>query len=278
MKTLCEVKNISLAFETSLYQDRSLRDWFVRYAWAPWRAITSDTGIHQILDDVSLNIREGDIVGLIGINGAGKTSLCRCISDYYRPQSGTIKTNGQVRAIFDVSMGIYPELSGRENAKVLVNFLYPSLREEHSSILEEALEFSELGDFLDAPFRIYSNGMQSRLCLSLISARPADILILDEVFEGADQFFREKISRRIEKLMRSSGATIFVSHHEEQIRRVCNRVVLISRSKKIFDGNVEEGLATYKRLALRDPEVLSAVPTIHSDQHIPPLPEPLVGS
>src|SRR5256885_10895379 len=101
------------------------------------------------------------------------------------PNSGKIQVMGQARAVFDTHVGIHPELTGRENAWLLAEFLYPEL-EDKQSIVDEALEFSELGKFVDLPFRLYSNGMQTRLCLSVVTARPSDLLILDEVFDGAD--------------------------------------------------------------------------------------------
>jgi ABC-type polysaccharide/polyol phosphate transport system ATPase subunit len=201
-----------------------------------------------VLQGISFNLKKGDRVGILGVNGTGKTSLCRCIAGIYSPTSGRILHGGVVRAVFDTAIGIFPDLSGRENAKIIAHLLYPDNASEHPEIIEEALEFSELGKFIDVPYRLYSNGMQARLCLSLVSSRPCDILILDEVFDGADVFFREKISVRILNMIEKSGSVLFVSHAADQVARACNRVLVLDRGKLIFDGPVSEGLIKYETL------------------------------
>ena len=141
-----------------------------------------------------------------------------------------------------------PELTGRENAQLLVEFIFPQIPDEHDDIIKEALEFSELGHFVDVPFKFYSNGMQARLCLSLISARPCELLMLDEVFDGADQFFRKKIAARIRNIIDQSGAVIFVSHSTDQIAEVCNRVLVLDKGRLLFDGSPQEAIKIYSAL------------------------------
>ena len=202
----------------------------------------------HILKSLQFEIRQGDRIGLLGVNGAGKSSLCRCIAGHYTPTQGNLTVNGRVRAVFDASLGVQPELTGRENARLLAHFLFPEVS-DLDALVEEALEFSELGKFIEFPYHIYSNGMQIRLCLSLISARPTDILILDEVFDGADAFWREKISRRVLEMIENCGAVIFVSHSADQITRVCNRLIVLHNGEIIHDGAVADGLERYRRLA-----------------------------
>src|SRR5262249_15637671 len=156
------------------------------------------------------------------------------------PTSGKVTVRGRTRAIFDTSVGIFPELTGRENARILVQFMYPDEYRQHDEIIEESLEFSELGKFVDMPFKMYSNGMQARLCLSLVSAVAPDLLILDEVFDGADKFFRAKISGRVVRLIEDSGAVIFVSHSMDQLAKVCTRVIYLRENKLFFDGDPKQ--------------------------------------
>lgn len=191
-----------------------------------------------LFQDLNLTVYEGDRLGLVGINGVGKTSLCRCIAGVYVAQKGLIKRYGNVRAIFDTAIGVQPELTGRENAHLMAEFLYPN-DSERLQLVQESLIFSELGDFLDTPVKFYSNGMHTRLCLSLISARPGDILILDEVYEGADQFFRQKIVDRVNHMIQHSGAVIFISHSFDQIKKTCNRVAILGRDGIVFSGSPE---------------------------------------
>jgi ABC-type polysaccharide/polyol phosphate transport system ATPase subunit len=150
-----------------------------------------------------------------------------------------------MRSVFSTSVGVQAELSGRENAHLLSEFMFPERRDKRQ-LVEEALEFSGLGHHVDSPFRLYSNGMQARLFLSLISAAPCDILILGEVFDGADHVFAEKISARMRDTIQRSGLVLFVSHSEEQVRRLCNRLLLIEAGRLVFDGGVEEGLRRYR--------------------------------
>jgi ABC-type polysaccharide/polyol phosphate transport system ATPase subunit len=111
--------------------------------------------------------------------------------------------------------------------------------------MDEAIEFSELGHFIDIPFRQYSKGMQARLMLSIISSQSSDIIILDEVLDGADYSFQQKLSHRMKKFINSSGASIFVSHSVEQIREVCDQVMVMEKGKIIFSGQREEGIQFY---------------------------------
>jgi ABC-type polysaccharide/polyol phosphate transport system ATPase subunit len=202
----------------------------------------------DILKNISLEIKQGEKVGLIGINGAGKTSLCRTISGMYGTKK-EINVTGQLRSIFDTASVIQPELSGRENAWIITNIIYAHMsKKERQEIVEDALSFSELNEFTNSPFKFYSKGMKVRLFLSIVSAKPCDLLILDEVFNGADIFFNEKISARIHNVINTSGAVIFISHSEEILREVCNRAVVLGNQKILFDGSVEDAITTYHKL------------------------------
>lgn len=240
--SLVEARNLDLAFEADVF-----RPWTWKEAATRVLKEKSASSPHrfEILKRLSFKIHRGERVGIMGVNGVGKTSLCRCIAGLYKPTKGDIIVRGQVRAVFDTAIGVQPELTGRENAELLSHFIYPEL-EDPVEVVQEALQFSELGRAADMPFRLYSNGMQARLCLSLISCRPADLLILDEVFDGADAFFRQKISVRVLKLIEQSGAVLFVSHSAEQIERVCHRVIILRHGEIAYDGPVEAGLRLYE--------------------------------
>jgi ABC-2 type transport system ATP-binding protein len=242
---ILEVSNLSLIYYLRFHRTRSLRDVFVE-ALSSKDAQPSQELEKEFfaLKDISFKVRRGDRVGILGVNGAGKSSLLRCVAGMLRPQKGKVSAHAQIRSIFSTSHGILPELTGRENAELLAEFFYPEV-EDTAALVEEALEFSELGQFLDIPYKDYSNGMQARLYLSLISARPAGILILDEVFDGADQFFKQKVSERVTKIMRESGCTLFVSHSTDQILQSCNRVLVLKKNRLAFDGGTEKGISFY---------------------------------
>lgn len=244
---ILELDQVNLSFELERYRSWTLREFFSGYLEKFTVLEASKTNLVHVAQSVSFNISRGERVGLIGVNGAGKTSLCRLISGMYAPDSGKIIKNGQIRAILDAAAAIYPDLTGRENLNLLSHFLFPD-DSNRVAIVEEALEWSELGHFVDVPVRVYSKGMQTRLILSLISSCPCDLMILDEVFDGADQFFSSKTVPRLLNTIHQSGAVLFVSHVEEQIRNVCNRLLLLDHGKIIFDGSVELGLKKYKNL------------------------------
>lgn len=241
------VENLYLKLRVETFQAASWRDKFVRLAGDPLAALARQKDRLPLIENLSLKVFEGDRVGILGVNGVGKTSLCRCIAGMYKPTSGRIDTRGPVRAIFNTQVGIMPELTGRENAELLAQFLFP-LERDTRALVEEALEFSELGHFKDVPYRLYSNGMQARLNLSLISARPSHLLILDEVFDGADAFFRRKIAARVMAMIERSGAVLFVSHDADQLMKVCNRAIVLHGGALAFDGAPSEALRFYEDL------------------------------
>lgn len=246
---ILEINNLSLSFKIEYFKHDGLRDHFINILKNPIAKILEKSDKLKVLDQISLKVHRGERLGIIGVNGAGKTTLCRCINEMIYPDYGTVKVHGTKRAIFNSAIGILPELTGRENAELLAALLYPELStSELREILNESIEFSELGNFIDTPYKNFSKGMQARLCLSLISAKECDLLILDEVYDGADEFFRRKIVERIHRLISNSGAVILVSHNPEQILSSCNRLVLLNNAKIEFDGAVEEGMSVYRNL------------------------------
>ena len=246
-KNVLTIKDLTISYNFSRYHAKGLRDLFVSFVTSPYSFLFSRQQKVDILKDFNLEVRNGDIVGILGINGAGKTTLCRTIAGMYGSRN-EIEVDGLLRAIFDTASVIQPELSGRENAWIITNILYSHLpKKERLDIVEDSLEFTELNEYVDSPFKIYSKGMKVRLFLSIVSARPCSLLILDEVFNGADKYFNEKISGRIKKVIQESGAVLFISHSEEIIKEVCNRTIVIGNQKLLFDGPVAEGIAFYNK-------------------------------
>lgn len=240
-----DVKDLHMTFDAELFKAVNLKDSFVRRLTFQGKL----TSALHVLKGINFKLEQGDKVGVLGVNGSGKTTLCRLITGILIPSSGDISLVGECRSIFNTTIGVIPELTGRENADLLVKFIFPkeSLTTQ-AELLENALAFSELKEFLDIPFQNYSKGMQARLCLSVISAKECDLLILDEVFDGADLFFQEKMRVRISKIIENSGATILVSHSLDQIRSVCNKVLVLDSGKIQYFGDVEKGIKAYRFL------------------------------
>lgn len=248
-KYIARVENLKLAYNMDYFEANNLRDFFVKGMKAPIDFLLKPKETYLAVDNVNLTINRGDRIGVLGHNGCGKTTLCRCLSGMLVPTEGKVETHGEVRPIFNTTISVLPELTGRENAQMLALLLFPEMTEEERyHLVKEGLEFAELGNFLDVPFKSYSRGMQARLCLSIITAKPCDLLILDEVFEGADQAFQKKISKRTLNLIQESGAVVLVSHFPEHVEMSCNRVIIMEKSRIVFDGGVEEGVRIYRKM------------------------------
>ncbi len=244
---LMSVRDIKLFYELEHYHHKGLRDVFISAITHPFEYLIKQQELFYVLNGVSFDITRGTRLGIIGTNGSGKSTLCRSLAGMIKPQVGEVKTDLEVRAIFDTGTGVVPELTGRENAYLLARLFFPSMQDLRP-IVEEAIEFSELGHFIDIPFKKYSKGMQSRILLSLISSVPTEILILDEVFDAADIFFQQKFAARMQKFIHSAGATVFVSHSIDQIRQVCNQVMVLDKGQIHFMGDVETGYQKYLEL------------------------------
>lgn len=246
-EVLLRVENLRVFFELEHFHHRGVRDVFVSALTHPVEYFMKQNEHLYVVDGVSFEITRGMRLGIVGTNGSGKTTLCRALAGMIMPQEGKVISQGDVRAIFDTGTGVVPELTGRENAYLLARLFFPKIKDLRP-IVEEAIEFSELGHFIDIPFLQYSKGMQSRLLLSLISSVPTEILILDEVLDGADIFFQKKLAERMKAFIQNAGASIFVSHSIDQIRQVCTSLMVLHKGKVQYLGPIGQGWNEYLKL------------------------------
>ncbi|MCT4642240.1 MAG: ATP-binding cassette domain-containing protein [Bacteriovoracaceae bacterium] len=247
-KTILHIKSFNLKYHFNRYRNSGFRDLFISFIKNPISILFQKNEKISILEDINIKINKGQRVALIGSNGTGKTSLCRAIAGMHGKQKNII-TNGQVRAIFDTSVVVQPELTGKENIEILTSLMFPTLSsKQRKHTIKEACEFSEIDEYLNQPFKHYSKGMKARLFLSVISSHPTDLLILDEVFTGADQFFNEKISIRLSKMIENSGAVIIISHDSELLKKICNRAIVLNEKKVSFDGDVDQAIIHYNNI------------------------------
>ncbi|WP_372656123.1 ABC transporter ATP-binding protein [Halobacteriovorax sp.] len=244
-RTIVKVENFSFDYGMKFYHgNKDFRQVFVEAISSPFKFITEKKQVNHVLDSISFEVFEGDRVAILGVNGSGKTTLCRQIAGMGK-KNNFVKTS-DIKAVLNTDVGAFPELTGRENIEILVHLLYTNIsKEEKNQIVEDAISFSEIEEFIDTPFKNYSKGMKARIFLSTISSRPSDLLILDEVFDGADTFFSSKVAKRVKKMISLSGAVIFISHDLEKVREVCNRVIVLKNGKICFDGEVVEGTKFY---------------------------------
>ncbi|QDO93676.1 ABC transporter ATP-binding protein [Formosa sediminum] len=185
--------------------------------------------------DVSFELRRGECLGLIGHNGAGKSTLLKILNGLIRPDEGKITMNGRVGALIELGAGFNPILTGRENIYNNGSVLGFS-KKEIDAKLETIIEFSEIGEFIDAPVRNYSSGMKVRLGFAVAAQMEPDILIIDEVLAVGDMNFKLKCLRTIDELLKTT-AVIFVSHAMPQISRLCNKIILMDHGSCLYNGN-----------------------------------------
>ena len=191
------------------------------------------------LKNVNFEVNKGEVVGIIGRNGAGKSTILKIISGILRPTSGRVQVNGNIVPMLELGSGFDYDLSGRENV-----FLNGAILGYSKDFLEECfqqiLDFSELGEFIDIPIRNYSSGMLMRLAFSIATVVEPEILIVDEILAVGDENFQKKSKARMMELMGGGTTVLFVSHSLEQIREMCNRVVWLDGGTVKMVGSTEE--------------------------------------
>lgn len=182
------------------------------------------------LRDISLDVPRGHRIGIVGRNGAGKTTLLKLICGNFSPTSGEVEVNGTVQALMNVGLGFHPEYTGRENVEASLQ--YNGLaRKDYQKAMEGIIEFCELGDFLDQPFKTYSLGMQARLMFAATTAIRPDILIVDEVLGAGDAYFVAKSKARVQRLVESGCTMLLVSHSMQQILELCDEAIWLDQGR-----------------------------------------------
>ena len=211
------------------------------------------------LKNVSFDLYAGDSLGVIGKNGVGKSTLLRLLTGAIQPDYGTIKNNGASTQLLTLTLGFTGYLTGRENA-ILSSMFRGLTRKEAQLCLEDIIEFSELGEFIDQPISTYSSGMTTRLGFSIAYYTRPDILLLDEVLSVGDADFRQKSMKAMKELIDSKNHTIvFVSHSAQQVRKLCNRCIWIENRIIQMEGDTSEVLEVYEAY-LKDNNALPVQP------------------
>ena len=182
------------------------------------------------LDDVSFELKAGDRLGLVGTNGAGKTTLLKVLYGIYEPTSGRVETQGRIDALFNINLGFRQEATGRRNI-VLRGLINGWSSREIERRVDEIVAFSELGDFIDMPFRSYSQGMAARLAFAIATSFEPEILLMDEWIGAGDKNFQDKAKARMDEIVARAGIIVLASHNEALIKRVCNKVLVMEKGQ-----------------------------------------------
>jgi ABC-type polysaccharide/polyol phosphate transport system ATPase subunit len=214
------------------------------------------TSYHDFLalKHVSFAVDPGEMVGIIGRNGSGKSTILKIIAGVYAPTSGRVHVEGSIAPLIELGAGFHHELTGREN--ILLNGLLLGLTKQQVLEREPSIiEFAELGDFIDAPVKQYSSGMYMRLAFSVAVAIDPDILLIDEILGVGDTRFQQKCMERIQRFQASGKAIVFVSHDMNSIREHCDRVLLIHQGELVEDGPPAATISRYEELVGQTPPV-----------------------
>ena len=201
------------------------------------------------LNGIDLRVKKGEAIGIIGGNGAGKSTMLKILSRVTAPTEGVVGINGRVASMLEVGTGFNSEMTGRENI-YLNGTILGMTREEINAKMEDIIEFSEVRDFIDTPVKRYSSGMYVKLAFSVAAHLDAEIMIMDEVLAVGDMAFQQKCLQKMRDAATVEGKTVlYVSHNMHTIRQLCDRCVVLEQGRVIFDGNVETAIGIYLQTA-----------------------------
>jgi lipopolysaccharide transport system ATP-binding protein len=229
--------NVSVDFPIYNASGRSLKKRLINVATGG-KLGADDQGrvIVRALENLNFSLNDGDRVGLLGHNGAGKSTLLRLLSGVYEPSSGYAERQGDVGSLIDISLGIDPEATGRENI-YLRGGLLGMTRSQITDQINEIIEFSELGDFIDMPVRTYSSGMHLRLAFSVSTVVRPEILLMDEWLSVGDESFRHKAEARMSQMVKSTNILVIATHSKDLVCNLCNRAIWLEHGQVRLDGS-----------------------------------------
>lgn len=233
------VKNLGKAFHSYRTEWHRVGSWF--------GLPIKPQNTHRVLSDFSLELSAGEAVGIVGQNGAGKSTFLKLITGTLQPTEGEILIHGQISAILELGMGFHPELTGRENA-LHTGSLMGHSPSEMAEVISEIEAFAEIGELFDQPVRTYSSGMQMRVAFAVATAFRPEILIVDEALSVGDAYFQHKSFEKIRSFQRQGTTLLIVSHDHGAIMTLCSRAILLDRGKMLKDGPPDAVLDFYNAL------------------------------
>lgn len=231
MKEILQVKNVSIKYITGDFKSIGLKEYVVR-------RLKGNYTVKEFWanKNITFNLEEGDMLGIIGTNGAGKSTLLKAVSGIMRPSEGSIIRHGTIAALLELGSGFDGDLTVKENSYLrgaMLGYTRKFMDETYGQIID----FAELKEFEDRPFKQLSSGMKSRLAFSIASMVRPDILILDEVLSVGDGAFRKKSEAKMKEIINGGATTILVSHSLEQVRSMCNKILWLHKGRQITFGS-----------------------------------------
>lgn len=253
-----EVEHVSQRFRLMHERPDSIRELFAR-------ALRHKVEFHyfEAVKDISFSVPHGETVALIGRNGSGKSTLLKIIAGIYRPTSGRVTIRGTVAPLLELGAGMHPELTGRENI-VLNGLMMGYSKADMLARQGRIIDFSEIGEFIDTPVKQYSSGMYMRLAFSVATEVDPQILIIDEILAVGDEKFQAKCLERLENFRRNNKTILLVTHSMKQVRKTCDRAILLDQGNLVFDGDARDAVSDFhNRLGIveseEDPAALEAL-------------------
>ncbi|MBQ9934237.1 MAG: ABC transporter ATP-binding protein [Lachnospiraceae bacterium] len=241
-KYAIKLENITMEFNLHREKLDSVKEYFINLVKGDVKRNS-----FKALDDVSFTIEKGDRVGVLGLNGAGKSTLMKVIAGVFEPSSGKVYKQGVIAPMIELGAGFDNQYTGAENI-----FLYGAVLGHSRKYMQEKfhkiVEFSELGDFIDVPLKNYSSGMRARLGFSIATMVKPDILILDEVLSVGDARFKKKSEEKLLSMMDEKTTVLFVSHNLAQVKRICNKAMILHKGKLVDFGDIEEIAKKYEEM------------------------------
>ncbi len=240
-ENMVEVKNVTMKFRMSDEPLNSLKEVFTT-------AVRGKLRFNEFLalDNVSFELEKGKTLGLIGKNGAGKSTTLKLISGILKPTEGTIRTYGNIVPMLELGAGFDLELTGKEN--IYLNGAILGYSKQYlESKYDEIVDFAEIREFIDMPIRNYSSGMMARLAFSIASVVQPEILIVDEILAVGDVAFQEKSFNRMKELMSGGATVLFVSHDLEKIEEMCDKVIWLDHGKVVMFGDTDDVCTAYRK-------------------------------
>lgn len=201
-------------------------------------------GYHEVLKGINLKIKKGETVALIGVNGSGKSTLLKLMTKIIYPTEGTITTNGKLTSLLELGAGFHQDFTGRENIYFNAS-IFGLTASEIDARVQDIIDFSELGEFIEAPVRTYSSGMYMRLAFAVAINVDADILLIDEILAVGDQHFQDKCFAKLQELKKSGKTIVIVTHSLNSVKELCDRAVWLYQGEIREDGDTEKVVEKY---------------------------------
>ncbi|MCK6548717.1 ABC transporter ATP-binding protein [Myxococcota bacterium] len=253
-----EIHDVSLNFPVVRFRPQGIKEAVLSSFWRKKRDAKDKS--FWALKNVSVQVRHGEVLGVVGHNGSGKSTLLKVVAGIYEPDSGRAVTRGRISSLLELGAGFREELTGYENIKLNGAILGFS-PEEMDTLLEEIIDFSGIQEFIDQPLRTYSSGMKLRLGFAVAAAIKPDILLIDEVLAVGDEDFRQKSMARLDELVKGETTVVLVSHAAHEIRRLCTRAILLHHGEMLMDASPNEVLDKYHELiGVKKPTPAPAAP------------------